>query len=327
MTALVSIIIPLYKGEKYIVKCLDSITQQKYSNFEIVIVNDESPDRSVDVIKEYVKHNAANLNIRVIHQPNQGQGAARNTGIAEAKGEYLMFVDQDDTLEPEILTKLLKIAINNDADIVSCGYSRVDDTGKVKMEVHLEQTEWSKYKVIAPWAKLYKASFIKDNNIKFLPVVLGEDIYFMMKAYSYLPKICFQSDIGYNWMDNTVSVSNTAHKKLEENTSVLRLFNMLEGLENKDNLRNDCLYEYFLIKTAVWDILYTVRNNSFKTVKHNNEQIWNWFDAHFPKYMSNPYIKISEPKGEAFSIRLIVWGYMMIKRVRLENVFLRILSK
>lgn len=322
---MVSIIIPVYKGELYIVKCLDSITKQNYPCIEIVIVDDESPDNSVELIRTYAEK--VNTSIKIISQKNKGQGAARNLGIDNASGEYLMFVDQDDTIEPEIVSRLLVHAIKSKSDIVSCGYKRITADGRTKHSVHLKCTEWSKFKVIAPWAKLYKTEFIQKNQIRFLPVVFGEDIYFLMKAYSYKPKVSFLSYTGYNWLYNVASVSNTIHKQISDKTSLLQLFDKLQEIEEIENLNKDRMYEYFLIKTAIYDILYTAGQNSYTTVLDNSIHIWNWFDMHFNGYMNNPYISIFRPKGESPPIRLIVWGYMLLKKAGFEKLFLRILSK
>ena len=363
MQPLISVIIPLYNGEKYIVKCLDSIREQRYFPAEIIIVNDASPDNSVEIIKEYgeinsipvknftdtmkesnvetVQNRVAEYNMKtaqnsltensikivLVSKKNQGQGAARNTGVEMASGKYLTFLDQDDTLEPGILQKMVETAEKENADIVSAGYRRVTPDGKVTQEVRLQQTEWSKYKVIAPWSKLYRTEFIKKNSINFLSVVLGEDIYFLMQAYSYAPKVAFLGDIGYNWLDNATSVSNTAHKELAEDTSLLKLYEMLEALENREVLKKDKLYEYFLLKTAIWDILYTSRSNAYQTVLANNAKIWEWFEHHFENYKKNPYVRIGKPQGESLAIRMIVWGYMKIKKWRLEELFLQILSR
>lgn len=327
MQPIVSIIIPLYNGEKYIIKCLESVRRQKCKNIEVVIVNDESKDNSVDLIEKYRAKYASQFEIKIVNQKNQGQGAARNTGIENAYGRYMMFIDQDDTLAEGILNKMLATAERDKADIVEAGYQRVTQDGKVTVTVRLKNTEWSKYKVVAPWSKLYRTDFINRNHARFLPVVLGEDIYFLMQLYSFRPKVDFLQDVGYNWLDNDKSLSNTAYKKIEEKTSLLQLYDMLEKLEHKDNLKNDRLYEYFLIKTAVWDILYTVRDNTFDVVNNNSRQIWNWFDEHFAGYKSNPYIKILKPEGETLSIRLVVWGYMLIKKLRLEKLFLKLFSK
>lgn len=322
---LVSVIIPVYKGERYIIKCLGSIARQDCHSVEVIIVDDESPDGSVALVREYAEKE--NIQINIISQKNQGQGAARNTGIDNVSGQYLMFADQDDTLEPGMLDKLLELAAESGADIVSCGYRRVAEDGTIKAKVRLKRTEWSKYRVPAPWAKLYRTEFITKNKIKFLPVTLGEDIYFMIEAYSHKPKVDFLPDIGYNWLWNIESVSNTDHKKIGDKTSLLPLFDRLESLEKKENLKNDRLYEYFLVKTAVWDILYTVRENPYKATLENSTRIWGWLGSHFQEYERNPYIRISKPKGESLTIRLIVWGYMMMKRLGFEKAFLWVFSK
>lgn len=325
MQPLISVIIPLYRGEKYIVKCLDSVRKQQYVPLEIIVVNDASPDNSIEIVREYGEKNS--VKIVLVNQENQGQGAARNTGVKKATGKYLAFLDQDDTLEPGILRKMAETAEKEKADIVSAGYRRVTPEGKITQDVRLPQTEWSKYKVIAPWSKLYRTEFIKENSIHFLPVVLGEDIYFLMQAYSHEPKVAFLADIGYNWLDNATSVSNTAHKELAEETSLLKLYDMLEALKNSDTLKKDKLYEYFLLKTAIWDILYTARSNTYQAVLDNDARIWKWFEQHFKNYKKNPYVRIRKPQGESASIRLVVWAYMKIKRWRLEKLFLRLLCR
>lgn len=322
---MVSVIIPLYNGEKYIIKCLESVRNQNYPFVEIIVINDESRDNSIEVIDAYRKKYGDFLKLTLINQKNQGQGAARNTGIRKASGKYLTFLDQDDTLEEGILLKMVNNAETDHADIVSCGYQRITKDGKFKQKVQLKQTEWSKYKIIAPWSKLYRTDFIRKNQISFLPIVLGEDIYFLMQAYSYAPKITFLEDIGYQWLDNTCSVSNTAHKKLTKETSLLALFDMLGSLEHSDVLKQDKMYEYFLQKTAIWDILYTARNNQYTLVKENAAAIWEWFEEHFPDYKKNPYLTPTAPKGETKRIRLLVWGYMCLKKWGYENILLKIL--
>lgn len=327
MQPLVSVIIPLYNGEQYIINCLESLRKQKYQNLEIIIVDDDSTDYSLDKINKYYVKYEKNLIINIIRQNNQGQGASRNTGIENVHGKYLMFIDQDDTLVNGILKKMIVTAEKLSSDIVEAGYRRVSQNGKIKLEVTLQNTEWSKFKVVAPWSKLYRTEFILKNNVRFLPVVLGEDIYFLMQLYSFEPKVDFLEEIGYNWLDNAKSVSNTIYKRLGEETSLLPLYNMLESLKNKEKLKKNRMYEYFLIKTAVWNILYTLRKNNYNIVLENSIQLWNWFNNHFIDYMKNPYIKITKLKGESLKIRFVVWGYMTIKKVRCEWLFLRIFSQ
>lgn len=325
MKPLISIIIPYYNGENYIEKCLDSIRLQDCQEIEVLLIDDGSEKNPADTIEAYLKNNP--VNIHVIRQKNQGQGAARNTGIRKSCGKYICFVDQDDTLEPGILKKMISLAEKERADIVAAGYVRENAQGKIKQSVYLKNTAWSKFRVIAPWSKLYLREFIISHDIKFLPVVLGEDIYFLMQAYSYSPKIIFYDGIGYRWMDNAASVSNTAHKELAEENSLIRLYEKMAELKEAEVLKQDKMYEYFLIKTAVWDILYTARSNSQAKIAANCNRIWQWFEHHFPDYNYNPYLSPLKPKGESCAIRIIVWGYMLLKRLHLENLFLTVICR
>lgn len=310
-----------------IIDCLESLRKQKYRNLEIIVIDDGSTDHSLDKINKYYVRYEKNLLINIIKQKNQGQGASRNTGIDNVHGKYMMFIDQDDTLVTGILKKMVAKAEKLNSDIIAAGYQRVSPNGKIKIEVILQNTEWSKFKIVAPWSKLYRTEFVLKNKVRFLPVVLGEDVYFLMQLYSFEPKVDFLEEIGYNWLDNIESVSNTTYKRLGGETSLLPLYNMLERLKNKEKLKKDRMYEYFLIKTAVWNILYTLRKNNYAVVLENSIRIWSWFNSHFSDYMRNPYIKITKPKGESLKIRFVIWGYMTIKKIGCEQLVLRIFSK
>ena len=115
---LISVIVPVYKVEPYLRRCLDSLVGQTYTNLEILLVDDGSPDRCGAICDEYA---ARDSRITVIHQKNGGVSAARNTGLDAAKGEWLGFVDSDDWIEPEMYAALLEAAVRTGADIAVCG--------------------------------------------------------------------------------------------------------------------------------------------------------------------------------------------------------------
>lgn len=126
----ISIIIPVYNVEKYLPKCLDSVISQTYKHLEIIIIDDGSTDSSGFICDDYALRDNR---IIVIHQPNRGLSAARNSGLDIAKGVYVMFVDSDDYVEPSFCEKPLRIAIKEHVDIVSFGYFRIGNkTTKVK---------------------------------------------------------------------------------------------------------------------------------------------------------------------------------------------------
>lgn len=118
-----SIIVPVYKVEKYIRRCLDSIINQTFTDFELILVDDGSPDTSGEICEGYAKKDER---IRVIHQENKGLSGARNTGVEVSKGEYIGFVDSDDWIELEMYEKLITAAEKYGADIVKCGLDYTD---------------------------------------------------------------------------------------------------------------------------------------------------------------------------------------------------------
>lgn len=126
MSSLVSIIVPIYSVEKYICRCLDSLLQQSYENYELILIDDGSPDRCSDIIDEYAKQNTR---IVAIHQANHGVSAARNAGLAVAKGIYISFVDPDDFVERDFLKYLVNAIENTNADIACCNWDTCDEKG------------------------------------------------------------------------------------------------------------------------------------------------------------------------------------------------------
>ena len=116
---LISIVVPIYNTAKYLPKCLNSIINQTHKNLEIILVDDGSTDNSPHIIKEYAKKDSR---VKVITQKNQGQSAARNTGIKVAKGNYISFTDSDDELKPNFIASLLQLYEKNEISIAVCGH-------------------------------------------------------------------------------------------------------------------------------------------------------------------------------------------------------------
>lgn len=133
MRELISIIVPVYKVEKYIHKCIDSILSQSYENIELILVEDGSPDGCGGICDEYA---SADGRVRVIHQKNAGLAASRNIGVREASGEYILFVDGDDYIEPCLCEIAEAAARERDADVVCFGYSKVSDGTEKTLSRH-----------------------------------------------------------------------------------------------------------------------------------------------------------------------------------------------
>ncbi|WP_456277303.1 glycosyltransferase family 2 protein [Bacillus sp. AK128] len=184
---LVSIIVPIYKVEKYIHRCLESITSQSYYNLEIILVNDGSPDDCGIIADRYAE---VDRRIRVIHKENGGLSDARNYGVKEATGEYIVFIDSDDWIKHNMIEELVKNALNLNADVVQSAFyyayedkflfdNRYYDRDAAPQIIDKEQLmkqliKNEKVKNFA-WGKIYKTNLIKD--IPFKKGVLFEDVF------------------------------------------------------------------------------------------------------------------------------------------------------
>ena len=119
----VSILIPVYKAEKYISQCLESVLRQTYNNLEIIIVDDASPDNSIAIAESLIQKNENKFDIKILHnEKNKGIAETRNTLLDYATGDYILFVDSDDYIEIDAIDSLANIVNKADCDIVRCGY-------------------------------------------------------------------------------------------------------------------------------------------------------------------------------------------------------------
>ena len=148
----VTIVIPVYNSEKYIGRCIDSILNQTFQDFELLIINDGSKDNSQEVVEEY-KSRYPNK-ITLINQENKGVSKTRNEAIKIANGKYIMFIDNDDYIDNNYIEIYVTKINQTNADIVMGGYRRVNIDNKILFKQRLKNTNWSKYIVLAPWAKI-----------------------------------------------------------------------------------------------------------------------------------------------------------------------------
>lgn len=321
----VSIIIPIYNAEKYLNRCIDSIVKQSYANVEIIALNDGSTDNSLPILLEYEK-NYPKI-IRVINQKNMGVSKTRNKGIKLASGEYIMFMDNDDYIDPDYIEKFVSEIDKSNLDVVIGGYRRPDQNGKIIEEIQLKDVEYSKYKIVAAWAKIYRREYIIDNQIEFLNSNIGEDVHFTIQAVSMTSKIKIIPYVGYNWFYNEDSVSNTAHKNMNNNLQFgLLLEKTYNSITEKVASKNDYL-EYYFVKLITWFFLYASKGADFSNIKKSVDKYFDWLKLKYPRFYKNKYIGIFSPKGEILLYRVCVFFFVKMYRFKLLIPFLYLYSK
>lgn len=197
---LVSVIVPVYNGEKSIKRCLDSLLKQTYTNFEIIVVNDGSNDQSKNIIDSY-----HDKRIVAIHKENEGVSETRNHGINKAKGKYLCFVDCDDYVCENYLKLMVEQIKQEQSDLVICNYQRLDQYGLNDNECNLDNQSnsineliydiYTKSLLNQPWNKLFLKEKITSYFRKNLS--LGEDLIFVIDYLKNINKITYIKDSLY----------------------------------------------------------------------------------------------------------------------------------
>lgn len=215
---LISIIIPAYRTEHYVRDAVDSALKQKNVNLEIILVDDGSPDACPQIFDDYA---AKHENVRVCHQENKGLGMARNTGLLEARGDYVFFLDSDDRLDgPEAISILARKAVEKDADIVVGNYRKFRDDQMLDVNVHhLKEGEYARtadfrfegfyrYGHLAyNWGKLYRRAFLIDNELFCGAYPFTQDKAHNILCYAVGAKYAFVDESVYLYRMNEESVT------------------------------------------------------------------------------------------------------------------------
>ncbi len=221
---LISVVIPVYNVEAYLRKCLESVAAQTLKNFEVIVINDGSPDGSQEIIDEFT---ARYENFRGIQISNHGIGRVRNIGAREAKGQYIAFFDSDDWVAPCFLEKLWDKAVETDADIACCNYYYVFPCGlKIKaLSIGNRVLDGSRatHKLIDDmfvhhfaWNKLYKRRLFTEGGVCY-PPILFEDIATTVRLFHQAARVAFMSEPLYFYYQRRGSIMHTiTYRRLQE---------------------------------------------------------------------------------------------------------------
>ena len=259
MNPVISVIVPIYKVEEYLSRCIDSIINQTYKNLEIILVDDGSPDNCPKICDDYAKKDNR---IKVIHKENGGLSDARNAGVRASTGEYIVFVDSDDWIELSMLDTLYNLLADNRCDVASCGIRMVwEDNRPSKLlfpfeGCHiLEGTEYildclisNKYLVQTVWNKIYKANIIK--NIDFPKGKINEDEYWSWQVIAKTNRVVCLDIALYNYAqrDGSIMRNSNFNPMFALEANCLRYEFVLKNypaLQDKCciNLLYSCLYQ------------------------------------------------------------------------------------
>ena len=218
----ISIIVPVYKVEKYIARCLDSIRRQTFEDFEVIMIDDGTPDGSAEIAERFVREDRR---FHLYRQENCGVGAVRNRGILLAQGEYIIFVDSDDAIMENHLSALYSAAEKNDADIVCASYYCCNEEGEGlrRSQVRKKEGVFSRDQIIGCairdvsirsylWNKLWRRSLFTDNHIAF-PNRWFEDSAIVPMMFYFAKTVATIEDSTYIYTCRNNSITGLTAKK------------------------------------------------------------------------------------------------------------------
>lgn len=229
-----SLIVPVYRIEEYLPKCIDSVLAQTCQDFELLLIDDGSPDGCGAICDDYAARHPDR--IRAVHQPNGGAGAARNHGIRLSRGEYLLFVDGDDYLSPDFLAALTGVIEKTPADLVLFGalverdgkqVGRLDETVPAERLLTVRDEPELYFGVMAPWNRAYRRTLFTENDIEFATKVWYEDIRVVTKLLAVAQTAYRLPGAYYHYLQREGSAMN--NKNVARNAEILLAYDDILG--------------------------------------------------------------------------------------------------
>lgn len=256
----ISIIIPIYNSEKYLARCIETVIGQTYKNLEIILVNDGSRDKSLNICKYYQSKDSR---IVIIDKINEGVSVARNTGIDAATGKYIGFVDADDWIEPNMYESMLNNIEKYKCNIAFCNFTKDTKYGRYFKKINVNKNVLSKLDIInelianmigiedilpkyhyvmgSIWRCLYNRDFLNKYNLKFRSgISIMEDLVFNIQALIFCDKVCIDHGCYYHYIKNKSSSLHTYNEKMwHDNVQVHNLLEqILHDADLDEYLRN-----------------------------------------------------------------------------------------
>ncbi|MGB3159726.1 MAG: glycosyltransferase family 2 protein [Carnobacterium sp.] len=283
MSPTISIIVPVYNVEKYLRQCIESILNQKYQDFELILVNDGSTDLSKEICEEYLKKDRR---IKLENKKNGGLSSARNVGLNVAVGEYIGFIDSDDWIHEDMYERLVNHAIDHKSDIVACNLLAMDRNGIFKSFNRLaENQEFNRTEAMMEIYKNKVLTFSSCNKIfnknlfnelRFVEGIILEDKDISYKLIDKANRISYIKDSLYYYRYNNKSIlrSSFSIKRIDEFKVQLDMYNYYK--ENYFNISDLIYYDLFILGLYLYSETYALKvetKNKYKYLIEFDKEI------------------------------------------------------
>ena len=305
-----SIVVPMYNVEEYIEKCIYSILNQTFTDFELIVVNDGSTDKSAEKAQKIVDVYPEKM--KIIHQENKGLGGARNTGLANATGEYIWFIDSDDSIKQNALEKINAFIEANQVQMVVFDYCTIDENDTIIETVNcydkanevfsLEKCPDMLFMTNSAWNKVYKRSLFEKTNVRFPDREWFEDLSTVIKLYPFIDRVGYINEGFYFYLQRGGSIMSS--KNIDRNREIISAVDSLINFYKDNNL-----FEKYKDELEYLAVLHIYVLASIRVVKADSkskliDEFKKYINTHFPDYHNNKYVfKMS--KKEQIIIKLL----------------------
>ncbi len=325
----VSIIIPIYKVEQFIQRCLQSVVNQSYKDIECILVNDVSPDNSMQIVEKFIQQNA-DFNFKIInHKQNAGLSVARNSGIDLAHGKYLYFLDSDDEITTNAIEHLVALAEETQAELVigesicinekenwKRNYFPINYKDNILENNVLQEFVNGNYPVMA-CDKLVRKDFLVKHKLYFVKDLFSQDVLWSFQSALYLQKVAFLRETTYLYYFHDASIIHNRGKKHFENwITIAQYINQAYKLE-KNEKRKKLIFRYLI------EFKNTTLQMNWKAQK--NQDLWKTSYKAYKKLNNLPfleYLKTNysiQTKKENLFTTLPTWFGFWLFRKRFER--------
>lgn len=286
-----SIIIPFYNVEDYIIDCVKSIKFQKYSDFEALFIDDGSLDGSHERLKEYLKNNPDNR-IKIFKKKNGGLSDARNYGISKSVGKYICFIDSDDFIDNDFVSKIDSKIKNEDIDILIFDFYEYYDNSKKILKKGITDKSNKKNILISPpaaWNKVYNKNLFIKNNIRYPLGLWYEDLATTPRLILNSKKILYLNEPLYYYRQRQGSIMTTLNNK---NLDMIKSLDMIYDYYKKNKYLS--MYKEEIEKLYIFNCYYLVRIYGQSKVKNKlkmQRYVIAYLNTKFDKWYENTYFK------------------------------------
>ena len=311
----VSILVPFYKVEKYVGRCVDSLFSQTYKNLEYIFVNDCTPDKSMDVINEHIKkYGVAEKCKMIIHETNQGISASRNDCLDNMTGDYFLFIDSDDYIDKDMVELLVEAAVKENADISGCGYIEEYADHRVERPQRYTNDHDEMMRAITlltikgvMWKLLVRSTIVTEhrNEVRFIPDRnMVDDYLFCCQIFYYAQRFAGVDRCMYHWIQyNPNNYTHTTIFAVESQAAAIR---KVEEFYNEkgvidivsDELRKrkfisklPLLLDKNCIDVKRWRSLFPESNDVWREMRFSKGNQWLFRLAQSPFYWLFPFLK------------------------------------